>query len=57
MKISVDQFSQLMQSIQTRGHYQGIVVVKVESGLIKHWREYQHQSELSWEKFTSHKPF
>ena len=39
------------------GRYHGIVVVKLESGLIKYWREYQYRSELSWEKFTSQNPF
>ena len=37
--------------------YHGIVVVQVESGLIKHWREYQYTSGLNWEKFTSQDPF
>lgn len=37
--------------------YHGIVVVKIESGLIKGWREYQYQSELTWEEFTSRNPF
>lgn len=37
--------------------YHGIVVVKIESGLIKGWREYQYQTELNWEEFTSRNPF
>jgi ketosteroid isomerase-like protein len=44
-------------TFEMQGRYHGVVVVKVESGLIKHWREYQYQSELDWEKFTSHNPF
>lgn len=44
-------------TFQMHGRYHGIVVVKIESGLIKHWREYQYRSELSWEEFTSHNPF
>lgn len=44
-------------TFQLHGRYHGIVVVKVESGLIKRWREYQYRSELSWEEFTSHNPF
>jgi ketosteroid isomerase-like protein len=44
-------------TFQMHGRYHGIVIVKVESGLIKHWREYQYQSELSWEEFTSRNPF
>ena len=44
-------------TFQLHGRYHGIVVVKVESGLIKHWREYQYRSELNWEEFTSQNPF
>ena len=44
-------------TFQMHGRYHGIVVVKIESGLIKHWREYQYRSELGWEEFTSHNPF
>ncbi len=44
-------------SFQMHGRYHGIVVVKIESGLIMNWREYQYRSELSWEEFTSHNPF
>ena len=34
--------------------YHGIVVVKIRSGLITHWREYQYPSALNWEEFTKH---
>jgi hypothetical protein len=44
-------------TFQLNNRYHGIVVVKLESGLIKHWREYQYRSELSWEEFTAHNPF
>ena len=44
-------------TFQMHERYHGIVIVKIESGLIKHWREYQSRSELSWEEFTSHNPF
>jgi hypothetical protein len=37
--------------------YHRIVTVKLESGLIKHWREYQYRTELNWQEFTSHNPF
>ena len=37
--------------------YHGMVVVYVESGLIKHWREYQYPSGLNWEEFTSQGAF
>ena len=37
--------------------YHGIVIVKIESGLIKGWREYRYQTGLSWEEFTSYNPF
>ena len=44
-------------TFQMHGRYHGIVVVKIESGLIQHWREYQHRTELDWDAFTSHSPF
>jgi len=44
-------------TFQLNNRYHGIVVVKLEFGLIKHWREFQYQSELDWEDFTSHNPF
>jgi hypothetical protein len=44
-------------TFQMHGRYHGIVLVKVEAGLIKHWREYQYRNELTWEEFTSHNPF
>ncbi|HSK87565.1 MAG TPA: nuclear transport factor 2 family protein [Anaerolineales bacterium] len=44
-------------TFQLHGRYHGIVVVNVEAGLIRHWREYQYRSELDWEEFTSHNPF
>ena len=44
-------------TFEMRGRYHGIVVVKIEAGLIKHWREYQYRSELSWEEFTGPNPF
>jgi hypothetical protein len=43
-------------TFQMHGRYHGIVVVKLELGLIKQWREYQYD-ELHWEEFTSHNPF
>lgn len=44
-------------TFQMHSRYHGIVVVKIESGQIKHWREYQYRTELSWAEFTSHNPF
>ena len=44
-------------TFQMHGRYHGIVVVKIEAGLIQHWREYQYRSELDWEQFTSQNPF
>ncbi|HXQ37549.1 MAG TPA: nuclear transport factor 2 family protein, partial [Anaerolineales bacterium] len=41
-------------TFEMHGRYHGIVVVKIESGLIKYWREYQYKTELGWEEFTSH---
>jgi len=44
-------------TFQMHGLYHGIVVVKIEAGLINRWREYQHRTELSWEEFTNSNPF
>jgi SnoaL-like domain len=33
-------------------NYHGIVVVHLEGGLIRSWREYQYGSPLSWEAFV-----
>jgi hypothetical protein len=44
-------------TFQLNNRYHGIVIVKLESGLIKQWREYQYRSELDWEAFTSHNHF
>lgn len=44
-------------TFQMHGRYHGIVIVKLESGLIKHWREYQYRSELDWEAFTNRNSF
>ena len=44
-------------TFQMHRRYHGIVVVRLEAGLIKHWREYQYRSELDWAEFTSQNPF
>ncbi len=44
-------------TFEMHGRYHGIVVVKVENELIKHWREYQYSSEVDWEAFTRHGKF
>ena len=44
-------------TFQLNNRYHGIVIVKLESGLIKHWREYQYRSDLGWEEFTRHNSF
>lgn len=44
-------------TFEMHGRYHGIVVVKIEAGLIKHWREYQYQTKLSWEEFTQDNSF
>jgi hypothetical protein len=36
--------------------YHGSVVGKIESGVVKCWREYQYQTGLTWEDFTSQNP-
>lgn len=44
-------------TFEMHGRYHGIVVVKIASGLIKQWREYQYRTELGWDVFSSHNPF
>lgn len=44
-------------TFEMHGRYHGIVVVRIESGLIQQWREYQYHIELNWEAFTSQNPF
>jgi hypothetical protein len=44
-------------SFEMHGRYHGIVVVKIEKGLIKHWRKYQYRTDLVWEAFTRNTPF
>jgi hypothetical protein len=44
-------------TFQMNNRYHGIVIVKIEGGLIKRWREYQYRSELNWEQFVSQNPF
>ena len=44
-------------TFEMHGRYHGIVVVKTEAGLIKHWREYQYQAVLDWQQFTQHNQF
>jgi len=33
-------------------NYHGVVVVRLEGGLIGRWREYQYGSQLQWEEFV-----
>ena len=44
-------------TFKLHGQYHGIVVVRIESGLITQWREYQYRTEMNWEIFTSQNPF
>jgi hypothetical protein len=44
-------------TFEMHGRYHGIVVVQVENGSIKHWREYQYQTSLNWDEFTQHGRF
>jgi len=39
-------------SFRMYGNYHGVVIVKIENGLVKFWREYQYQTELNWEEFS-----
>jgi SnoaL-like domain len=37
---------------RSRQNYHGIVVVQLDRGLIRSWREYQYRSPLHWEEFV-----
>ena len=39
-------------TFQGNRRYHGIVIVRLASGLVARWREYQTQSDLSWEEFA-----
>ena len=36
---------------QGMNRYHGLVIVKVTSGKVSNWREYQYKSDLSWDEF------
>jgi ketosteroid isomerase-like protein len=44
-------------TFEMHGRYHGIVVVKLEAGMIQYWREYQYPGELEWDEFTRHNSF
>ena len=44
-------------TFEMHSRYHGIVVVQIEMGLIKRWREYQYRTELDWDAFSRHNPF
>jgi len=39
-------------TFQYRLQTHGVVVVKIENGLIQNWREYEIESELPWDRFV-----
>lgn len=39
-------------TFQMHGKYHGIVIVKLENGLVRFWREYQYKTGLDWEQFS-----
>jgi ketosteroid isomerase-like protein len=44
-------------TFQMNRRYHGIVVVKIRSGKIANWREYQYESKLDWKDFVAKSPF
>jgi hypothetical protein len=44
-------------TFEMHNRYHGIVVVKLEAGLIQQWREYQYRTGLDWVAFSGHNPF
>lgn len=58
--ISFDEESQIgfgEYTFQMNNRYHGIVVVKLRSGKISNWREYQYKSGLTWLEFNRLNPF
>jgi len=44
-------------TFQMNNRYHGIVIVKVENGKIRNWREYQYKSGLDWREFQGKNEF
>jgi ketosteroid isomerase-like protein len=44
-------------TFQMNNRYHGIVVVKIKSGKISNWREYQYKSDLEWREFVRKNDF
>jgi hypothetical protein len=38
-------------TFQMNNRYHGIVLVRIEDGKVRNWREYQYRSELDWQTF------
>jgi ketosteroid isomerase-like protein len=44
-------------TFQMNNRYHGIVIVKIRSGTISNWREYQYKSDLEWREFAGENDF
>ena len=44
-------------TFQMNNQYHGIVIVKIRSGKISNWREYQYKSDLEWREFAGENDF
>ncbi|HEU5247503.1 MAG TPA: nuclear transport factor 2 family protein [Candidatus Udaeobacter sp.] len=44
-------------TFQMNNRYHGIVIVKIQSGKISNWREYQYKSDLEWREFAGKNDF
>ena len=44
-------------TFQMNNQYHGIVIVKIWSGKISNWREYQYKSDLEWREFAGKNDF
>jgi hypothetical protein len=44
-------------TFQMHNRYHGIVIVKIRSGKISNWREYQYKSDLEWREFVKKNDF
>jgi len=44
-------------TFQMNNRYHGIVIVRIENGKIRNWREYQYKSRLDWRQFQGKNEF
>jgi ketosteroid isomerase-like protein len=58
--LALDEASQIgfgEYTFQMNNRYHGIVIVRIRSGKISNWREYQYKSDLEWKEFVEKDDF